>query len=358
MKSSVLERPVHQHGTFVLPAIASDVPTTIGTLAGAERLLASFALAAEKAGFPLPGGEFTSVESTVKLQLQAWLDEMVKPIAGQLIVGSPTIEVSDHSITFAMEARSNLGLYRLKPVFEALEAKVEGLGWYVYNVISSSPGHGMNIYGPSLMGYQAGGFLEGAESDEEFVTELFLMENSESPLPEDIPALIEQARESYAYLPSDVLANVENHRQLLGWSTEGKGPRQLDFKRVKAILKTSNLPRRLRQCVEDAVELDRLYRADKERAFCWDGSDDAEPIGAVCFLAWDDADLLIDMVEHYEQDQYNNGCGMECLARITVMADAPQEEIKQLARHVRAYFERWNGLAKVLGHFVSSKGTK
>lgn len=356
MESTLLERPVRQHGTFVLPGIASDVPLTLGTLSNAYQLLARFSLAAEQAGFELPGGDFINVESTVKQQFQGWLDKQITPTAHQLLGGQPNIEVNDQQVLFYMQAPSNLEVVRLSPVIEALEAKVPGLGWYVNHVIEQAPGHGMNIYGPSLMGYQAMYYLQEAESDEEFVIARYEEEHGEPPASEDIPKLTEQYRQDHAYFPSDVLAQVGGHCHLLGWSTGLNKVKRLSSRQAMRAVKTATLSKALQQCVQDALDLDRLFRRDKERTFCWDGSDDVEPMGAVCFVAWDEFSLLAEMAEHYEQDLYNGGQAIEWLTRLSVSASASPEELKQMARHVRSYFERWNALGKLLSNFPAVQG--
>ncbi|ABE46937.1 PRTRC system protein F [Polaromonas sp. JS666] len=360
MKSIALERPVPKaHGTFVLPQISSEVPLVIGGESIAHQTLAKFSLAAEKCGMELPGGDIPKLESIVQMQLQGWLDKQVGANARACLGGQPLISANSSEIEFFMRAVSNLELLKLKPVIEALEAKVPGLGWYVVDVIERSNGRGISIYSPAAMGYHSFSQLQGAESDEDFVKEMQAMEGEDEPSPEELAELIEQARSDYAYLPSKVLESVEGHAHLLGWASPNAkhGPKRLKTKQAAYLLKTAELPDGLKQCVTDAIALDCLYGKDKG-AYTWDNSQDEEQIGAACFIAWNDAEMLFELVQHYEEDTYNSGTAMECLCRLKVATGGTPAEFEQMARLMRAYFDQWNALGNLLVHFLDQQGTE
>jgi len=363
MKSIALERPVPKaHGTFVLPRVSSEVPLVIGGEAIAYQSLAKFSLAAEKVGMALPGGPFTKLETIVKDQIQGWLEKQIGPKARETLRGQPSLIANSDGIEFFMNALSDLELLRLKPIVDALEANVAGLGWYVVDVIEKSHGRGIGLYSPASMGYHSYHYFCGAESDEEFVKQMRAQvgeDGEENPSPEKMEELIEQARNDYAYLPSSMLNSVDGHAHLLGWaSPEGKPKRKyLKSKHVASLLKKTDLWEPLRQCVLDAIALDRIYSTSKG-AYSWDFSndeDEMEPIGAACFIAWNSADMLFELIQHHEENTYNSGTAIECLCRLKVAAGATPEEFENFARMLRTYFLQWNALGILLSHFADQQ---
>lgn len=360
MKSKALERPVPKaHGTFVLPNISSEVPLVIGGESITHQSLAKFSLAAEKFGFELPGGDSRKLEDIVQLQLQGWLDKQIGLNARKCLRGKPLIAVSTSEIEFFMQSVSNLELLKMKPVIEAIEAKVPGMGWYVVDVIERSHGRGISLYSPLSMSHHSYYYFNGSESDEEFVREMRAQEGEDDPSDEDLAELIEQAKNDYGYLPSAVLESVDGHAHLLGWSSpSGKQSRKnLKMKQVSAMLKSADLPDALKQCVSDAIALDRIYSKDKG-VYCWDNSNDEDQIGAACFIAWNDAEMLFELVGHFEEDSYNNGTAIECLCRLKVGTGATPAEFEQMVRLMRAYFNQWNALGNLLVHFIDQQGNE
>lgn len=358
MESIAIERPAPKaHGTFVLPQISLEVPLVIGGESLAHQILAKFSLAAEKFGMALPGGDLPKVEDIVQKQLQDWLDIQIGINARKCLNGQPHVVASMDEIEFFMRASSNLELLKLKPVIDALEAEVPGLGWYVVDVIERSAGRGINLYSPSSMSHYAYYYFNGAESDEEFVKDRRAEEGEDDPSPDELTALIKQAKDDYGYLPSGLLESVDGHAHLLGWTAADVKQKRKHLKKrqVIALLKSVKLADELRQCVTDAIVLDRLYSKDKG-VYCWDNSDEVEQIGAACFIAWDNADMLMELVQHHEEDIYNSGTAFECLYRLNVAAGAMPGEFEQMARRMRAYFDQWNALGNLLAHFLDHKG--
>lgn len=354
MNPSVLERPVRQHGTFVLPEIASDVPVILGSKHLPEMLLAKFSLAAERAGMQYPGGKYTNLEDVVAKQLQGWIEQNVSKDALELMAGSPSITASDSGLSFFMNAESSLRTFRLKPVVESLEAVKPGLGWFVSDVIASSSGKGMNVYGPSLIGCRAEGFFYGETSDEGLARAIASENGEQEPeTDEEVKTVLQDNAENWPFYPSHVLEDVEGHAHLLGWDAkDGKKRSQyLTVKSVQRALKKLDMAPNLRACVEQAVQLKLAYDRDKDHDYAWCYDDDAEPIGGVFFLAWDSPDILYEMVEHEETELLNGGTGTDCLMRLHISSDAVEGDFDQLARKIRVYFEMWSALGKLMRHF-------
>lgn len=363
MKSIALERPVSKaHGTFVLPKISSEVPLVIGGEFIVNQSLAKFSLAAEKMGMELPGGDFPKLEKIVQAQLQGWLDKQIGANARDTLRGQPLIITTPDEIEFFMRATSDLELLTLKPVIDALEAKVPGLGWYVVDVIEQSHGRGIGLYSPASMSHHSYYYFSGAESDEEFVKEMCAQNGEDEPTPEELPGLLEEAKNQYGYLPSGMLESVDGHAHLLGWATPKGEPKRKHLKRkqVTALLKSVDMPESLLKCVTDAIALESAYKKYKG-AFSWDNSndrDELDPIGAACFIAWDDADLLLELIQHFEEGTYNSGTAVECLCRLKVATGATPGEFEHMARLMRAYFDQWNALGNLLVHFRDKQGDK
>lgn len=366
MKNHLLERPrLKSPGTFVLPQIASDIPARLGKETIKHQVLAKFALAAEAIGIPLPGGNFVSIEEVVHQQWANYLKATLGSEAHDYIAGNLEIVVSDNRLEARIASASNLVVLKLKPVITALESQITGLGWYVMNVLDRAGCHGMTVYDCKLLGYQAMCYLYEAETDEEMASALYSEEHGRDPKKAEIPGLIEEYRDSHMYFPSDVLAQVDGHKHLLGWPSSPEvraACKAFNPKKAAAALSENQLSQDLVKCVQAAITLDKLISKDKGRAFTWGGEeqdpdsdeyydDQPELVGAVCVLAWENSQMLLEMVEHAERSAYENGSAYEYQGHAFVQLDASSVEIKNLARALRAYFERWNAMAKLVSCF-------
>ncbi|OZA47015.1 MAG: hypothetical protein B7X88_23000 [Polaromonas sp. 17-63-33] len=365
MKNSLLERPrLTSPGRFVLPQIATDIPARLGKESVKHQVLAKFALAAEAIGLPLPGGDFVSIEEVVHQQWGNYYNATMAPESNQFLAGNLEIVVSNKRLEARIASSPNLVIVQAKPVITALESKMPGLGWYVMDVLGRAAGHGMNVYDCHLVGYQSQSYLFEAESDEEFAKNLFNEEHGSGPKAEDIPMLIEAYRDDYAYLPSDVLRQVDGHKHLLGWTDSSEAGRRRAFvsKHAEAALAGIALDPGFAKCVQAAIALDKLFKKDKARAFSWSGEevdpedgedfgDYPEQVGAVCIVAWEETDMLLEMIEHSERGAYENGTAYEYQGMAWVPLDASSKEIKNLARDLRAYLERWNAMALLVSCF-------
>ena len=322
--------------------------------------LAKFSLAMEKLGLPLPGGLFTNPAKILKEQLHNWLEAQIGPSARAILNGAPHISATVEGMVFSMGATTDLELIKLKPLVETLESHHAGLGWYAVAVIERASVRGNGLYTPGSMAYHAQSYFHGAESDREFVTEMRAMEGMDAPTDEEMPELLERALDDYGYLPSSLLASVDGHAHLLGWQPAEGAPRVVRLKRAEVVarLKRLELPQQLLQCVNDAMALDALLQ--KHNTVYAPGrlhyEEDMEPIGAACFVAWDNPDLLFELAGHFEEDAYNCGTASENLVLLEVKAGASPTEFERFARLVRDYFLQWNALGNLLAHFAQPIG--
>ena len=343
-------------GCLCLPAIDPAVPAVLANTCQRDRWLARFARAAARCGVALPAGEFRTIEQVVAAQWNAFLASQFAPGTVDAMAGTPVIDVDDSALRIVVHAHSRLNAYQLKPVVEALEADTPGLGWFVEAVLTRASRHALQIYDmgmTSTMLEVLHGELEEF-SDQAYARALLLQEGHEAadgPIPQE---RIDELRTHYGFWPSDLLADVGGHGHLLAsWQTRGVSRPQ--------VLSALAAGRWLRQqpqhpraaLVHAALALQRLLACDRERAFVWDGEvDETEPLGALCFLAWDSPQLLFEAVQHFEENQYQGGMAVEAFARRTLpFSQADDRQLQTLARHTRTYLQAWARLAQLLAHF-------
>lgn len=342
-------------GTFVLPDFAPEIQPILGSRGKQDQALARFALAAEKAGVELPGGAFVSVDKTLTEQWNHYIAASFKEPGVNDLAGSPEIFVDDENIGIRVRAESSLNGYRLKPVIDAIESAAPGVGWYVVGVLGKAIGHGLPIYDCNRLGYEAEGYCYGQTTDRECANELAGYDDDgfdvDSASDDEVAAFLADRLE---FTPSQVLASVDGHAHLLGWTPPTcKSPRKANRRCANAAIKAKVLRGKLEQVVRDALELELLFRRNKKYHF---NPSDALPnggdlIGATCFLSWDEPEFLMELVAHAEENAYNGGEAVEMLALEQIDLKADQQQFYQLALQFKAYLERWNALARVVTQF-------
>lgn len=348
-------------GGLFIPSIDEEVPVRFCKDLQRAQTLARFAKAAERAGVPLPVGNFLSIEQVVAAQWEQFLTSNFPLDAFDGLAGAPAIGVSDDTLEVVINAESNLNAYQLKPVVEEIEAAASGLGWFIESVLSASTSHGHQIYDMGLVTYMLDVFHGnmGDFSDQGYAHSL-LVEQGER----DVPALglipqqtIDELKEQYNFWPSDLLTEVGGHKHLLrqGTAPGEKMPKVMSDREAAKWLK-ANRGHKLAGAVETAIELRKALKNDPVREFIWFGindvGDESEPMGALCFLCWEDPHLLFEAVSHFEQNQYGGGMAVEAFARRVVnLAEAADEDLRYVAETTVDYFNRWALLGKLLSYF-------
>lgn len=339
-------------GSFLIPAIDPAIPPAMSQDANRSRTLARLAKAAAAEGIPMPSGEFLNVEDVVKAQ---WTQHLARFPDGVFegVRGEPAISVTDTSLSVVIGARTSLCVYQLKPIVEQLEAAAPGLGWFVQGALQEANYHGHEQYEMSRATY----ILDGLHWDmDEFTDQAYarrLLEDQGVAPPEgEIPVeTMESLRADYSFWPSEILDEVEGHDHLLGMSS--KKPKRLKPAAAKQWLR-QNASHALAEAVRTGLDLIKACDADHERKFVWNGQeDDLDSMGALCFVCWDNPNLLLEAISHYEQNQYNGGQCVEAFARHVLDLTGPVTDA-QLRTFVRAaadYFNRWALLGKLLSHF-------
>ena len=350
--------PPAPSGCLCLPTLDDAVPQRLGQERLRQRALARFALAARRAGVPLPAGNFAGIEEVVAAQWNAFLARHHPPGSVDALAGTPVVEIDDGALRVVVHAQQHLNAYRLQPVIERLEAQARGLGWFVEGVLTQASAHGLQIYDMRMASYMLEVFHGDlpAFTDQAYARALLqaqgdAADDAADPVPAETLAAL---RTQYGFWPSELLADVGGHGHLLApWHTpEAARPRVMGAPAVARWLRRHGTHASA-GVVHAAWRLQRALRRDRERAFVWNcAHDEAEPLGALCFLAWDAPRLLFEAVQHFEENQYNGGLAMEAFARhVLPLPEADDRQLQHLARSTVGYLRRWALLAQLLAHF-------
>ena len=345
-------------GGLYIPTIDEAVPVRFCKDLQRSQTLARFAKAAECAGVPLPTGSFLNIEQVVAEQWTQFLASNYPLGIFDGLAGSPSLGVSDERLEIVINAETRLNAFQLKPVVEGLEAAATGLGWFVESVLSHASCHGHQIYDMSMAAYMVDVFHCDLDefSDRGYARSLLLQESDEAvPKLADITQeMIDKLKEQYSFWPNELLADVGGHAHLLRqFNIPGeKKPKVMSARNAAKWLK-GNERHKLAGAVEAAIQLHKALQHDPLREFVWNGhDDDTETMGALCFLCWDDPQLLFEAIEHFEQNQYNGGQAVEAFARrVADVADVTDEDLQDIAVTTVEYFNRWALLGKLLSHF-------
>lgn len=344
-------------GCFLIPAFDAEVPLKLTKDRQRAVALARFSQAAAAAGVPLPEGSFLSVDEVVHAQWNQYVDRKF----GQgtfTLPAEPVVAVVNDALEVVICASSNLDVFQLKPVVEKLESAALGLGWFVQSVLQEVNYHGHTTYDTCMSAYM----LDSHHGDlDEFTDECYArwvidyQEGGVAPKGPIPPVEMARLKDEYGFWPSDILAEIDGHLHLLGYS--GRAAKQtlnvMTARKARAWLK-ANSTHELARVVELALELDRAIKLDSKREFVWNSSEDeSECVGALCFVAWDDPRTLLEAVEHYEQMLLSGGQSVEAFARyrISLDEDPTEASLRAMAKATVAYLNRWVLLSKLLSHF-------
>lgn len=350
-------------GCLCLPVLDDAVPQRLGKERLRHRTLARFALAAARAGLPLPAGTFPGIEQVVAAQWNAFLARRDPAGSADALAGTPVVEIDDDTLRVVIHAQRHLNAYRLKPVIERLEAQAPGLGWFVEGVLTQASSHGLQIYDMRM----ASSMLDVFHDDlEEFTDQAYaraiLQAHGEAvgdaaePVPQDT---LDELRTQYGFWPSGMLAEVGGHGHLIApWHTRAAARPKVLGAHAAAHWLRRHRGHAHAALVATALRLKRALARDRERAFLWhNAADETEPLGALCFLAWDSPQLLFEAVQHFEENQYNGGLAVEAFARrVLPLARLADTQLQRLARSTAAYLHRWMLLAQLLAHFPVWEG--
>lgn len=342
-------------GCFALPFIDPAIPVELDQGHKRGIALARFATAAKAVGVKLPTGDFSSPDLVVQAQWAQHVKRQFPPMSFRTLVGDPAITVTNDKLELAIGSVSRLTAFRMKPVVESLEQSLSGLGWFVSGQIDRAPAFGHEIYGMGFVGYMLDGLFWEMDdfTDESYARAMLMQEGSEPPKgPIDEPTM-ERLRGDYSHWPSDVLAEVDGHSHLLGLSLAAKERCRTVRPAAARRWVATNPEHPYCEVVRLALQLDRAFSSG-DQSFVWSiGDDDTEPLGALCFVAWDSPDMLFEAAGHHEESRYNGGSCVEEFARRTlaINENTSDAEFRELARSAKNYINRWALLEKLLSLF-------
>ena len=355
------------HGLFALPAISQEIPVVIEEASERSRVIARFALASEAQGLQLPGGNFTRLEEVVAQQWNLHLESIADHF-GETLLGCPSLVVTDEDMTVLINARAGIDTFRLKPVIEALEQSLPGLGWFVADVLGSARCTGLFFYDMTMVAYHLDYRLSDLDefSDQAYARVILAEEGDreyedETEVP---PEQIEEMRQSYQFWPSQILEAVGGHVHLLGLGgiaiskkTASIPRKRLSKARVRKWLK-ENAEDTGASCIRAALDLSKALEAKDSPDFSfYVRGDDVESIGAMCFVAWDDPEMVWEAAGHAEEMAYNSGDVVEAYARKTypLIGGITDQQLAELVKDTLGFLNRWHLFEKLVSHFPSAR---
>jgi PRTRC genetic system protein F len=138
---------------------------------------------------------------------------------------------------------------------------------------------------------------------------------------------------------------------------ERKPNKPLDTARVSKWLNSQEPSTTMTQCVQAAIALRKALDAKGSPDFSFHtGADEVEPVGAMCFLAWDDPSILWDAAGHSEEMAYNSGEVLEAFARRTYPLGngISDQQLADLVKDTKGFLKQWHLLEQLVSHFPTA----
>ncbi len=312
--------------------------------------MAGFALKGHALGVPLPAGKFTDPKNSLKKQ---W-EQYIKAECGEndLINLHLQVSVEDSALAVYASACPRLNVFRLKPVIERIKAVDEKVAWFVYDAVRKASSHNYPVY-------QLSDFADFAQMvwHRESVTDEEMAEQLRQE--EDTPdATIEDLRKTYSFpWPSALAVAVDGHEWMLNRQhysygrhvPASKPPAIATLKKAKEFAE-SGAPAQLRRVVAAAIALvtEVARKSSTMRTIARPGREDDEDedyhehvnsCGASCGVVWDDPEVFLEALYHWETSEMESGETTE--VHLVLTADLGCEEqyekvvqqLKDLIRH-------------------------
>lgn len=303
-------------GGLVIPALPHSFSKVVQGGGLQDRMHAEFCLAADKNGFPLPKGDFTSIEETLKEQFLAVYRSKATGLKGAPLPLFFTVVADDNDVTIFGEPEQCQPVFLIKDVVEELNALRENLGWWIVDLIEHGHSKGLSTYDPSrcwsLALYTR---LYGVENDREFVMEAYC-DISDETTPEE---LLERMKEDFTFYPSVV-------KKDLGLDVRPAKMPSISNSRFEIIaadlLRGDQLSTKASEVLQAAIGLSQLFRkAERNRYHYPPSSTDCDVIGSIGFVVWDNREMVEELVGHYEQNAYEGDAIEEIFSLRTPLGD-------------------------------------
>lgn len=348
--------PGNQGGMWVLPMFSAEVPMQISQGDSKKSSLADFMLLAHKKGIRIPDSIYTTTTEVLTQQFSGYAKEQLKDLSIELPL-DVSIDVVDSRIELAGHATERQQkVFQLKGPVERLNALAPGLGWFISETISHSHRVGLPTYEPNRVASCVQQIWFDAQTDREVAAEVHGIEEADVT-DEDI----EQARNERTFMPSDLLASVDGHKNLLSWSQseeERAATRSMRPPDVRACLDKLSLTDSDRSLVQSALAfLDSIDVKKRNSLIAPNGwfeheeellCQGMEPVGSLAFIVWEDSEVTFEAVNHYEEYVMNGEGALTQVVGIRVELDEP----KSWAPFIDAfklYIKRYAAFSKFIG---------
>jgi len=360
-----------QGGAWCLPDLHPDIPLQINFGASdTDHVVAQFSLEANALGVPLPNGEFTSADHTLQSQ---WA-QYIKAACGSdsPLNMSMHVQVTSKEIEVGIAPSGTLEVLRMRPLIEALNVALDGLGWWVYGVTCGASSNSYPIYGPT----DYADFLERDMWIPEFTDKAVVDSYNDIESTELTRAEIQAA--SKPIWPSELITDFGGQTWMLGRESTvltGSRKRKLRNARPKAatvrdakrFLSDSSDPA-LKAAVASFLELHcELERPDSRMCFAEQGdrpmsdawSDDdeddgylsePETLGASCALVWEQSGNALSLIEANEVRLMESGEHVDDHIRFTSRS-LEQSDLRELITSMKDFVRRHVAISKAFSHF-------
>ncbi|PKO68723.1 MAG: hypothetical protein CVU22_07415 [Betaproteobacteria bacterium HGW-Betaproteobacteria-16] len=345
-------------GAWCLPALNGDIPMVLEPgVSLIPQNTAAFSLEAHAAGVRLPAGKFTDTQSTLLKQLKDYV-AMTCGNEDPLELGVH-VTVTGAEINLYISAVSGIPVFRLKSVIEELNAFHEGLGWFVYETINAASVDGYRMYLPRDIGDFAEMLWFGDESDDKGYAERIREENGL-----DASTSIKELKDDYAPVwPSDLVTAYGGNKWMLwGSKFSEKKRRMVPVPKPKAIGETvakkllaKEMPETLAKVVEQTLLLSaELKRKTALHSKCSLDEEDGfygSRYGGACIVVWDEMDMPLEVLNHYEEMEMNGGEATDLHLKFTANTLDP-EQMTLLIQSFKDFVTRHAAISRVLQHFT------
>lgn len=355
-------------GSWVIPGINAGVPSILrmpGTQV--DQQMAAFSLRAHAQGVSLPGGMFTNPIDTINKQ---WRKYVVSRCGSSDPLGlSMELVFAQNTITATVTTESCINIFRLKPVIEALNESLAGLGWLVFEIITNATADRYPIYRIDDMAQIASMLWYSDEFDDENLAKLLREQDEISP-----KVSVATLKKKYKFpWPSELVRAVDGHEWMLGilaydqtrklWVRKGTKPKSCSLQDARTFARQPGTSPALKAVAMDALKLRKeLQRKDSklidakgyepELADEDDGeeADQARLVGASCALVWDKHLQLFEAIGHNEQMEME--CGEATNVVYSFSANPTQEaQVSELIQSMQDFVSRHAAISRVLRHF-------
>lgn len=360
-------------GGICVPAIHSDVPLVLKTgEALTPRNMAAFSLGAHTHGMALPKGTFTNPKNSIESQLS----KFVRQHCGEhdQLKLRLQIEFDENKVRAGVCATSGVRTFQMKSTITMLNGVMDGLGWFVLDVVRRASSHHYPIYQLSdAWDFAEMMWFNGATNDREFAAEIEAMNGLD---PGSSP---EELAESYGGLwPSDLVAAVDGEAWMLGIShfdrqsktmvaEKPQHKKVLSEKTVARLLKAGVIPESCRGIVGDAinlldhikecgVRLEKGHNAVSERNEFDDVyAEGANSFGASCILVWDDPTVFHEAIEHFETSEMESGDATD-LHYVFEADPQVEKDLTDFINSLQDFIQRHALVSKLICNFPCWKG--